>query len=387
MKRRRIAVVTGTRAEYGLLFPVMREIENDPDLELQLIVTGSHLSSEFGNTIKEIEKDGLPIVWKVEMLLSGDSASAVTKSLGLAILGFADALEHLKPDMLLLLGDRYEIFGAASAALLAGIPIAHIHGGEVTRGAWDDSLRHGITKMASLHFVAHETYRKRVIQMGESPDTVFMVGPSCLDSLRNLTLPGREELEEDLGISLNSPLLLITCHPETLSSLTGEEQIDRLLKALEKFPSATMIFTGANADSNGRIINKKIKAFCAEDPRKRAFSLSLGMKRYWGMLSLANAVVGNSSSGIIEAPLFNVPVVNIGRRQEGRIRDAFVQDCPFEEESIVRAIDTALLKVRPAEKKTLQEFQSPSELMVELLKTVPFETPKDFFDLPGGGEI
>ncbi|GAB1400804.1 UDP-N-acetylglucosamine 2-epimerase [Aminivibrio sp.] len=384
MRRKRIAVVTGTRAEYGLLYWVLREIENDQDLDLQLIVTGSHLSPEFGNTILEIKKDGLPISWKVEMLLSGDSASAVTKSLGLAILGFADALEHLKPDMLLLLGDRYEIFGAASAALLAGIPIAHIHGGEVTRGAWDDSLRHGITKMASLHFVAHETYRKRVIQMGESPDTVFVVGPSCLDSLRNLTLPGKEELEEDMGISLNSPLLLITCHSETLSSLTGEEQIDRLLKALQRFPSAAMVFTGANADRDGQVINKKIKAFCAEDPRKRAFSLSLGMKRYWGMLSLANAVVGNSSSGMFEAPLFNVPVVNIGRRQEGRIRDMLVQDCTFEEEPIVRTIEAALLKVRPAEKKTLQEFQSPAELMVELLKTAPFETPKGFFDLPGG---
>ncbi|NLB83043.1 MAG: UDP-N-acetylglucosamine 2-epimerase (hydrolyzing), partial [Synergistaceae bacterium] len=263
----------------------------------------------------------------------------------------------------------------------------HIHGGEVTRGAWDDSLRHGITKMASLHFVAHDTYRKRVIQMGESPDTVFVVGPSCLDSLRNLKLPVRKELEDDLGISLGSPLLLITCHPETLSSLTGEEQIDRLLKALEKSPSATMVFTGANADSSGRIINKKIKAFCAEAPRKRAFFLSLGMKRYWGMLSLADAVVGNSSSGIIEAPLFNVPVVNIGRRQEGRIRDSLVQDCPFEEEAIVRAIEAALLKVRPEERDFFQDFSSPAERMVDLLKTAPFESPKGFFDIPDEGGI
>jgi len=378
---RKIAVITATRAEYGLLSPLMKKILDDPDLELQVIVTGAHLSPEFGLTWKEIEEDGFPVHKRVEMLLSGDSPVAVTKSLGLGIIGFAEALDELKPDILVILGDRYEMLGAASAAVLAGIPVAHIHGGEITLGAYDDTFRHAITKMSSLHFVAHEDYRRRVIQMGEVPDSVFVVGPACLDGIRETELPTRKELEQHLGIPLSSPLFVVTYHPETRSPLPAEEQIERLLLALDRFPSAAMVFTGANADTDGRIINVRMIEFCALSPQKRGFVQSLGRRRYWGMLSISDAVIGNSSSGIMEAPLFGVPVVNIGGRQEGRLRNGLVIDCRCETDGVESAVRHALTRRRQTGKIS-PDLPAPSALMAEYLKTAVLEPSKRFHDIP-----
>jgi len=273
----KIAVVTGTRAEYGLLYWLMKTMQNDSEMELQLIVTGAHLSPEFGSTVNDIEKDGFRIDWKVEMLLSSDSSVAITKSLGLCVIGFADAFDHLKPDMVILLGDRYEILGAAEAAIIARIPIAHLHGGEVTLGAYDNAFRHSITQMSTLHFVARKEYMDRVVNMGADPYRVFLVGPMCLDAMINMELPDKTELENDLGISLDHPLYVVTYHPETLSDQSSENQINELLCALNSFPDATMIFSGANADTDGRIINIKIVEFCEAFPERRVFKLSLGM--------------------------------------------------------------------------------------------------------------
>ncbi len=378
---RRIAVITGTRAEYGLLSWLMKEIQADPELDLQLIVTGAHLSPEFGLTWSEIEADGFSLDARVEMLLSGDSPVAVTKSLGLGIIGFADALDRLKPHMLVILGDRYEMLGAAAAASFAGVPVAHIHGGEITLGAYDDAFRHAITKMSSLHFVAREEYRRRVIQMGESPETVFTVGPACADALLRQPLPTREELESSLGISLEDPLLLVTYHPETRSPVPSDRQIIELLAALGEIPEATVIFTGANADTDGRIINERAVEFCGACPGKRIFVQSLGRKRYWGVLAVVGAVVGNSSSGILEAPLLGTPVVNIGRRQEGRIRDPLVLDCPCGRDAIAASVRQALL-LGTGVRKNLENMQSPAKLMAEHLKSVHIETPKRFYDIP-----
>lgn len=378
---RKIAVITATRAEYGLLSPLMKKILDDPDLELQVIVTGAHLSPEFGLTWKEIGEDGFPIHKRVEMLLSGDSPVAVTKSLGLGIIGFADALDELKPDILVILGDRYEMLGAAAAAVLAGIHVAHIHGGEITLGAYDDAFRHAITKMSSLHFVAHEDYRRRVIQMGEVPDSVFVVGPACLDGIRETELPARKELEQHLGILLSSPLFVVTYHPETRSPLPAEEQIERLLFALDCFPSATIVFTGANADTDGRIINERMLEFCRLAPEKRVFVQSLGRKRYWGMLSISDAIIGNSSSGIMEAPLFGVPVVNIGRRQEGRLRNGLVIDCRCETDGVESAVRHALTRRRQTGKIS-PDLPAPSALMAKYLKTAVLEPSKCFHDIP-----
>jgi len=379
--RRKIAVVTGTRAEYGLLYWLMKEIQSDPDLDLQLIVTGAHLSPEFGLTWREIESDGFSVDRSVEMLLSGDSTVAITKSLGLGLIGFADAFKELNPDVVVILGDRYEMLGVAAAANLAGIPIAHIHGGEITLGAYDDSFRHAITKMSSLHFVANETYRDRVIQMGEFPESVFVVGPACADSLSRQPLPSKEDLEEYLSIDLGKPLMVVTYHPETRSSLSSEDQIERLLRALGRFKEATMVFTGANADTDGRIINDRIARFCAEDPKCKVFVQSLGRKRYWGMLSIADVMVGNSSSGIAEAPLIGIPVVNVGDRQAGRIRDPLVIDCPCDEEAIKCSIDLALDRGR-VDTNGRVELPSPAVTMANHLRTFEFKTPKGFYDIP-----
>lgn len=377
---RKIAVITATRAEYGLLSPLMKEIQTDPDLELQVIVTGAHLSPEFGLTWKEIEEDGFPIHKRVEMLLSGDSPVAVTKSLGVGIIGFADALSELKPDILVILGDRYEMLGAAAAGVLAGVPVAHLYGGEVTLGAYDDAFRHAITKMSSIHFVAHEDYRRRVIQMGEVPDSVFVVGPACLDGIRETELPGRKELEQHLGIPLSSPLFIVTYHPETRSDLPSSEQVERLLAALDRFPSATMVFTGANADTNGRIINERIIEFCALAPQKRVFVQSLGRKRYWGMLSIADAVIGNSSSGITEAPFLGVPVVNVGGRQEGRLQGDNVIDCPCKAERLELAVHQALACGRQHLKRIYNSI-NPAKSICSQLKNTKFEKVKCFFDI------
>ncbi len=339
--KRKICVITGTRAEYGLLYWLLKEIQEDPELELQIIATGMHLSPEFGNTYMQIEDDGFVINDKVEMLLSGDTPSAVAKSIGIGTMGFSSSLLRLNPDLIVILGDRFEALSAAQTALILNIPIAHIHGGEVTYGAYDDSIRHAITKMSYLHFVTTDEHRKRVIRLGEHPSRVFNVGAPGIDNILKLKLLSKIDLEKELNVSLVDPVFLITQHPTTLSENPIEGVVE-LLEALEYFGKATMIFTKANADNNGREINKLISEFVNLSPMKRKLFDSLGQLRYLSLISYANVVIGNSSSGLLEAPYLNTPTVNIGNRQKGRVRPQSVFDAQPSVKEIISMINLAL---------------------------------------------
>ena len=323
---KKVCVVTGTRAEYGLLRWVMEGIRDSELLDLQLIVTGAHLSSEFGLTYRDIEADGFVIDHKVEMLLSSDTNVGVSKSVGLAITGLAEAYEHLKPDIVLLVGDRYEMWAAGAATTIARIPIAHIHGGELTEGAIDDVIRHGLTKMAHLHFVAAPEFRQRVIQLGESPERVFTVGAVGLDSIAKVPIMSPEELQASLGVELGEKNLLVTFHPVTLESGSARSQMKSLLDALEAFPDVHTFITLPNADTESREIIRLIRDYDARSPRATAFT-SLGQARFHSLMYYTDGVVGNSSSGMIEAPAMDRPTVNIGSRQDGRLRASSVIDC------------------------------------------------------------
>jgi len=387
--KRKICVVTGSRAEYGLLYWLLCDIQRAPDLELQLVVTGMHLSSEFGSTSMQIENDGFEIHYRVEMLLSSDSAVGVTKSTGLGMIGFADAFDNLKPDIVLLLGDRFELLAAASAALFAVIPIAHIHGGEVTTGAFDDAIRHSITKMAHLHFTSTEKYRNRVIQLGEIPANVFNVGALGVEHIDRLELLEKEELEKKLGLSLESSSLLITFHPATLEPGMAHQDFEVLLRALDQLENVSLVFTKANADTAGRLINEMIDRYVATRPNSIAHT-SLGQLLYLSTMKEVQGVVGNSSSGIIEAPSLKTGTLNIGDRQTGRVRAASVIDCPPIYEKICTALDRLL---SPEFQIELSDVVNPhgkgdvSKQIVDVLKTV---TPsnlikKRFHDLKCSG--
>ena len=338
MAKRKICVVTGTRAEYGLLRWLIDGIEKSAVLDLQLVVTGSHLSPEFGFTIQEISNDGYPVDRKIEMLLSSDTPVGITKSMGLAIIGFADAFVELQPDLVLILGDRYEIFAAASAAMIARIPIAHLHGGEVTEGAIDEAIRHSITKMSHLHFVAAKEYRNRVIQLGENPEHVFCVGGLGVDNILRSHLLPRDQLEIDLGFRFLTRNFLVTFHPVTLENNTCADQMDELLSALEEYPEAGILFTMPNADTDGRVLIDKIKAFCDQHSNAKWFE-SLGQLRYFSCLHQVHGVIGNSSSALLEAPSFQIGSINIGLRQQGRLKAKSVIDCLPEKKSILQAIE------------------------------------------------
>lgn len=338
MIHRKVCVVTGTRAEYGLLYWLLKEIEADPVLELQLIATGMHLSPEFGLTYKEIEKE-FSLNKKIEILLSSDTAVGVSKSMGLAQISFAEAYEELAPDVVVVLGDRFEIFAAVSAAMIAKIPLAHIHGGEATEGAFDEAIRHSITKMSHLHFTATEEYRRRVIQLGESPDRVFHVGGLGIDNIKNFSLLSKENFEESIAFKMGNRNILVTFHPVTLENATAEKQFGELLKACGELQDTHIIFTEANADTDGRIINRLIDEYVAEHPTTSISFPSLGQLRYLSAMQFVDAVVGNSSSGLLEAPSFQVATVNIGDRQNGRIKAKSVIDClPFKK-NILQAMD------------------------------------------------
>ena len=339
---KKICIVTGTRAEYGLLMPLLKQIKQAEDLELQLLVTGMHLSPEFGLTYKLIEADGYIINEKVDILLSSDTPVGISKSMGLGMIGFAESFERLQPDIVVLLGDRYETFVAATAASVARIPIAHLHGGETTEGAFDEAFRHAITKMSWLHFTSAEEYRKRVIQLGESPERVFNVGAIGIENIRKMPLMNKDELEKSLGIVFQKELLLVTFHPVTLEDATSEVQFRNLLSALDTIENTTIIFTKANSDTDGRIINEMIDDYTNEHLENTLAFTSMGQLRYLSAMKLASAVVGNSSSGIIEAPSFKVPTVNIGDRQKGRMQARSVINCEPKEESIKEAISQAL---------------------------------------------
>lgn len=342
MKKQSICVISGTRADYGLIKPVMAELKHHPKFHLQLIVTGAHLSPLFGLTVNEIEQDGFNIDVCVDMQLSGDTAAGITRSMGHAMLGFADAFQRLKPDLLLIVGDRYEMLAAASAALIAGIPIGHLYGGDITEGAYDDAIRHAMTKLSHLHFTTHEAARKRVIQLGEAPAKVFDVGAPALDNIKRLKHLSKEELAESLGIIFRETNLLITFHPVTRSDTPSLTQLDELLCALQWLSpeTHTLIFTLPNADNDGLKLRDAIRSFADKQSNAHVFD-SLGHTRYFNLMRHVQMVVGNSSSGIYEAPSFKIPTVNIGERQQGRIRASSVIDCVCEKKAISSAIEKA----------------------------------------------
>ncbi|EMO45804.1 UDP-N-acetylglucosamine 2-epimerase [Leptospira santarosai] len=382
--KRKICVVTGTRAEYGLLYWLMREIEIDPDLELQIIATGMHLSTEFGLTYRQIEQDGFKISTKIEMLLSSDTVIGITKSMGLGIISFAETFENLKPDVLVLLGDRFELLAAAQAAMVARIPIAHISGGELTEGAFDEGIRHAITKLSHIHFVAAEIYRKRVIQMGEQPDSVFNFGAPGLDHLNKMDWIERGELSTELDIELKFPIFLVTYHPVTLEEKKPTEAMNELLNALEKFPEATIIFTYPNADTGGRELIHQIDFFVSKRFKNSKAFVSLGQKKYLSLMRFASVIIGNSSSGLTEAPALKKATVNIGDRQKGRLKADSVIDCIEKKEFIVEALKKAL-SVEHQEKvkntDSLYGYGNVSIKIKEKLKTFPLQVKKSFFDL------
>jgi GDP/UDP-N,N'-diacetylbacillosamine 2-epimerase (hydrolysing) len=383
---RKICVITGTRAEYGLLRWVMEGIRDTPGLELQIIATGTHLSPEFGLTYREIEKDGFGIDRQVEMLLSSDTATGLTKSMGLGLIGFADALQQLRPDLVLVLGDRFEIFSAAAAAMVARIPVAHLHGGEATEGAFDESIRHAITKMSHLHFVAAEEYGRRVIQLGEHPDRVFLVGGLGIDNVKRLRLLDRPALEASLEFELGRRNLLVTFHPVTLEDATASGQMAELLAALEARKDTHLIFTMPNADTGGRVLFGMIDRFVADHANARVYT-SLGQQRYLSCVQHVDGVVGNSSSGLTEMPSFRKGTINIGDRQRGRLKAGSVIDCLPDRQSITAALDRLY---SPAFQSTLETVRNPygeggaSEKIVRVLHDHPLDSilKKSFYDLP-----
>ncbi len=384
--KRKICVVTGTRAEFGLLRWLMQDIAGGDDLELQVVATGMHLSPEFGLTVREIENAGFAIDARVEMLLSADTATGVTKSMGIGLIGFADALERLRPDLMLVLGDRFEIWAAATAALIAGMPIAHLHGGETTEGAFDEAIRHSITKMSHLHFVGAEPYRQRVVQLGEQPDRVFLVGGLGVDTIRRVPLLDKPSLEAALDFPLGSRNLLVTFHPVTLEASSSARQMAELLTALEGLDDTRLIFTLPNADTGGRELMAMVEAFVARHPHARAFT-SLGQQRYLSCLQFVDGVIGNSSSGLAEAPTFHIGTVNIGDRQKGRLSASSVIHCEPERKSIQQALAQLY---DPAFRAALPSTVNPygdggaSRKIIQVLRNHPLDQllKKPFFDLP-----
>jgi GDP/UDP-N,N'-diacetylbacillosamine 2-epimerase (hydrolysing) len=382
---KKVIVVTGTRAEYGLLRWVIDGIAKSNLLELQLCVTGMHLSPEFGLTFQEIEKDGYQIDSKVEMLLSADTSSAVTKSMGLGLIGFADELNKLKPDLMLILGDRYEIMCAAMAATVARIPIAHLHGGEATEGCIDEAIRHSITKMSHLHFVAAEEYRRRVIQLGENPKRVFCVGGMGIDNILKLDLLSKQELEYALDFELGTKSMLVTFHPVTLEGNTSGSQMRELLNSLSEFKDHKIIFTMPNADTDGREIFVLIENFCLDNNNCRAYT-SLGQLRYLSCLKYVDVVVGNSSSGLLEVPSFLIPTVNIGDRQKGRLKAESIIDCEPEKSQITDSIKRA---VSSEFKEFCKHAKNPygnggaSELIIREIEDIELGgiIKKEFYDI------
>ena len=339
---KKICVITGTRADYGLLQPLMYKINQDCDLQLQIIATGMHLSPEFGLTYKEIIKDGFFISEKIEILLSSDTHIGISKSMGLAMISFAEIYERLKPDLVVFLGDRYETFSAASAAYVAAIPIAHLYGGETTVGAIDEAFRHSITKMSYIHFTSTEKYRQRVIQLGEHPNRVFNVGAIGVENIKSINLLKKEELEALFNFRFQGKTILLTYHPVTLEDSMAEEQFQNLLEAIDSFNDLKVIFTKCNSDTNGRIINNLIDTYVENNRHKSVSFTSMGQLRYLSAMKYVDAVVGNSSSGIVEAPSFSVPTVNIGDRQKGRIQAGSVCNCGTITSEIVNSLQFVL---------------------------------------------
>jgi len=383
---RTVGVVTVARSDYGIYLPVLRKIREEADLRLHLIASGMHLSPEFGATVRVIEANGFEVGERVEMLLSSDSPEGVAKSVGLGVIGFAQSFARLRPDVLVVLGDRFEMYAAALAALPFKIPVAHIHGGEVTQGAIDDALRHSMTKLSHLHFVSTQAYARRVMQLGEEAWRITVSGAPGLDNLRSVRLLTAQELEGRYGLCLKRAPILVTFHPVTLEYERTEWQTGELLAALEA-SDMPVVFTLPNADTGGRTVIRMIEAFVRTHPWARIVN-NLGTQGYFSVMSLAAAMVGNSSSGIIEAPSFKLPVVNVGARQQGRVRAANVIDVGYERAKVLRGIREAL---RAGFREGLREMVNPygsgqaSEKIVERLKSVVLDERlimKCFCDVP-----
>jgi len=336
----KICVVTGTRAEYGLLYLLIKGLAEDVQISLQLIATGMHLSPEFGLTVEEIEKE-FKIDSKIEMLLSSDTSVGISKSIGLGIISFSETFQTLDPDLIVVLGDRFEIFSAVTAAMTARIPIAHIHGGESTEGSIDEPIRHSITKMSHLHFTATEKYKNRVIQLGEDPSRVFNVGGLGIDNIIKIKLLSKREFEKSINFKLKTKSYLVTFHPATLEQSSAKVQFQELLNAFSTETETSIIFTKANSDTDGRIINQMIDEYVSKNRENTVAFSSLGQLRYLSALAIVDCVIGNSSSGLAEAPSFRVPTVNIGDRQRGRIMAESVVNCLPVTQSIQEAIATA----------------------------------------------
>lgn len=381
---KKIAVFTGTRAEYGLLYWLLKDIQADPELSLKLLVSGMHLSPEFGETYKQIEKDGFKIDEKVEILLSSDSSVGIAKSMGLGVLGFADALSRLAPDVLIILGDRFEALAAAQTAMILRIPVVHLHGGEITEGAYDDAIRHAITKLSYLHATSTEEYRQRVIQLGEAPDRVFNVGAIGLDHLKRGSVMSLEELTESLNFPLRQPYIVATYHPVTLANEEPVSSFDSLLNALGAFPDVQVILTYPNADDGGRKIIPLLEAYASKYSERVLAIPSLGQARYLSAIKHAAVVVGNSSSGIIEVPSFNVPTVDIGMRQKGRLAAASVLHCEATALAIQSSLKSAL---DDSYKQGDTQIHNPygqgnaSQKVISVLKNMKFTAMKSFYDV------
>lgn len=339
---KKVCIVTATRAEYGLLKSVIEKMSRLKEIDLRLVVTGMHLSPEFGLTYREIENDGYLIDQKIEILMSSDTSVGITKSMGVALMGFADYFSVCRPDIVVILGDRYEMLTVAIAAMMAQIPIAHLYGGEKTEGAVDEAIRHSITKMSHLHFTATEEYRRRVIQLGETPENVYNVGALGVENAKKVSLLSKEELEKQIGVHIVSPTIIVTYHPVTLETLTAKEQFENILTVLDKYKEVFIIFTKANADADGRIINQMIDKYVNENNARCAVYVSLGQLRYLSALQYVDMVLGNSSSGLIEVPSFHIPTINIGDRQRGRSCAGTVINCGNTVEEIEQAFQMAL---------------------------------------------
>jgi GDP/UDP-N,N'-diacetylbacillosamine 2-epimerase (hydrolysing) len=385
---RKICVITGTRAEYGLLYWLMKEIDTDKDLELQIIVTGMHLSPEFGNTYQQIEKDGFVINKKVDILLSSDSEAGISKSMGLGMIGFSDVFNDLNPDLIVVLGDRFEIFSAVGTAMITKIPIAHIHGGEATEGVIDEPIRHSITKMSHLHFTATEEYKNRVIQLGEQPDKVFNVGGLGVDNINQLKLLSKVEFEKAIKFNLGEKNILVTFHPVTLEKSTSKTQFQMLLKSIDELKNTQIIFTKANSDTDGRVINSMIDDYVGKNNNAIAFT-SMGQLNYLSALQFMDVVVGNSSSGLLEAPSFKIGTIDIGDRQKGRIKAGSVISCLPNKNSINNAFKKLYSKQFQA---VISKVENPygkggaSKKVVKIIKDVSLLNivKKSFYDFKGG---
>ena len=389
---RKICFITGTRAEYGLLSRLMKMVQDDKSTQLQIIATNMHLSPKFGNTYQEIERDGFAIDWMIPIIDDNapDTAQTTVLSLSKAMAGFANAYNALQPDLIVILGDRYEMLSAASAALIFKIPVAHLYGGEITEGAYDDAIRHAITKMSHLHFTSTEVYRQRVIQMGEQPDRVFYVGAIGVENAKMVPLMSKEEIEESLSFKLDKKTVLATYHPvtnETKVTAEIEREVENFFEALEETKDLRILFTMPNSDTGGQMIMNHIKDFVKHNPERSIAFTSLGMKRYLSVLQFVGGMIGNSSSGLSEAPAFHIPTLNIGDRQKGRITGNSVVHCDNTKDSILNGLqrimspamqEIARTAVNPAEK------EGTATLIFEVIKNFPLQnlTQKHFYDLP-----